>query len=134
MNFRQRECSEFCKLFTAVNDWARIRWNMEILAFDFLKQGLQTSNIFTYHTDTEASENRDQNNHIVCRTLIVKLNQGASTSVEVAGQGVTKYGDASGSIVHFRAAAAHRSVAHAENVTSIKVVFFLGYSAMLINN
>ena len=130
MNRIQKDCIEFCNLFKAVNDWASTLWNMEILLFDFLKQGHQTSNIYTYHTDTEASENlKKETPRIVCRTLIVKINQGASTSVEVAGQGVTKYGYDRGSVVHFRAAAAHRSVAAAANLTSIKIVFFLGYSA-----
>jgi hypothetical protein len=59
--------------------------------------------------------------------LIVKITEGASAAVIVAGHDIKYYGEAAGSFIDFRSAAMHRSVAPAEETyASLKVVFFLG--------
>ena len=62
--------------------------------------------VYKWHQDNDPDNN--PSGRQIYRTLIVKLTEGCSVSVQVAGQPITEYGDAAGSYIDFRSDAVHR--------------------------
>ena len=100
---------------------------LEIMYFDMLHQGKNTSNVYTLHQDNDYNNN--PGGASVYRSLIVKISDGTSVSVSVAGHPVYHYATAAGSFIDFRSDAWHQSVMpplDSNFVENYKIVFFLG--------
>ena len=101
---------------------------LEIMYFDILHQGLDTSTVYRPHQDNDFDNN--PGGASIYRTLIVKISSGVSVSVNVCGHpSVMHYDDHPGCFIDFRSDAWHHSVMPdvASNfIENYKIVFFLG--------
>ena len=129
----RRKIPHFDSLFSAVSRRGLHKYlGMCVLFFDILVQGTATSTVFSWHQDTDQENNPSGAD--VYRTIVVKLTNGISPAVKIAGWGTAEYAGP-GSFIDFRAAAWHKShLMHAAGATAtdaltVKIVFFLGRPA-----
>lgn len=101
---------------------------LEIMYFDILHQGLDTSTVYRPHQDNDFDNN--PGGASIYRTLIVKISSGVSVSVNVCGHPcVMHYDDHPGCFIDFRSDAWHHSVmpdVTSNFIENYKIVFFLG--------
>ena len=101
---------------------------LEIMYFDLLHQGLDTSTVYRPHQDNDFDNNPGDAS--IYRTLIVKISAGVSVSVNVCGHPcVMHYDDHPGCFIDFRSDAWHHSVmpdVTSNFIENYKIVFFLG--------
>ena len=126
----------FDLLYEAVARYALAKYEgLEIMYFDLLHQGPNTSSVYNWHVDNDQENN--PGGASIYRSLVVKISTGISVSVQVAGHAIMEYGDQAGSFSDFRSDAYHRSV-NPESATgftgSFKVVFFLGLRGRIEDN
>ena len=117
----------FLNLYQAVERYCvEVYRGLEIMYFDILHQGLATSNVYTLHQDNDYNNN--PGGASIYRSLVVKISEGISVSVSVAGHPIMHYENQAGSFVDFRSDAWHQSVMPTDSgfVENYKIVFFLG--------